>query len=55
MPEGRHLGAAFYDWKKHYGEQKPSEIKRMRLLEDENNRPKKIVADLALDNTMTAG
>jgi putative transposase len=30
----------------------PSEVKRMRQLEDENNRLKKIVADLMLDKAM---
>ena len=30
----------------------PSEVKRMRQLEDKNNRLKKIVADLTLDNVM---
>jgi putative transposase len=30
----------------------PSEVKRMRQLEDENSRLKKIVADLTLDRAM---
>jgi putative transposase len=30
----------------------PSEMKRLRQLEDENNRLKKIVADLSLDKAM---
>lgn len=30
----------------------PSEVKRMRQLEDENSRLKKIVADLTLDKAM---
>ena len=30
----------------------PSEVKRMRQLEDENNRLKKLVADLSLDRAM---
>ena len=38
--------ATFYNWKKRYGGLMPSEVKRMRQLEDENNRLKKIVAGL---------
>jgi putative transposase len=30
----------------------PSEMKRLRELEEENNRLKRIVADLSLDNEM---
>lgn len=44
--------ATFYHWKKRYGGLMPSEVKRMRQLEDENNRLKKIVADLTLDKAM---
>ena len=44
--------ATFYNWKKRYGGLTPSEVKRMRQLEDENNRLKKIVADLTLDKAM---
>lgn len=38
--------------KKRYGGLTPLEVKRMRQLEDENNRLKKIVADLTLDKAM---
>ena len=44
--------ATFYNWKKRYGGLMPSEVKRLRQLEDENNRLKKIVADLTLDKAM---
>jgi putative transposase len=44
--------ATFCNWKKRYGGLTPSEVKRMRQLEDENNRLKKIVADLTLDKAM---
>ncbi|MGY4749290.1 IS3 family transposase [Pannonibacter sp. Q-1] len=44
--------ATFYNWRKRYGGMTPSEVKRMRQLEDENNRLKKIVADLTLDKAM---
>jgi len=30
----------------------PSEMRRLRLLEEENARPKKLVADLRLDKAM---
>ena len=45
-------GATFYNWRKRYGGMTPSEVKRMRQLEDENSRSKKIVADLTLDRAM---
>ena len=44
--------ATFYSWRKRYGGLMPSEVKRMRQLEDENNRLKKIVADLTLDKAL---
>jgi putative transposase len=44
--------ATFYNWKKRYGGLMPSEVQRLRQLEDENNRLKKIVADLTLDKAM---
>lgn len=44
--------ATFYDWYKRYGWLTPSEVKRMRQLEDENNRLRKIVAGMTLDKAM---
>ena len=44
--------ATFYNWRKRYGGMTSSEVKRMRQLEDENNRLKKIIADLTLDKAM---
>ncbi len=44
--------ATYYNWKKKYSGMLPSEMKRLRELEDENNRLKKIVADLTLDREM---
>jgi putative transposase len=44
--------ATYYAWKKKYAGMIPSEMKRMRELEEENNRLKKIVADLSLDRAM---
>lgn len=44
--------ATFYNWKKKYGGLGVSELRRLRQLEDENNRLKQIVADLTLDKQM---
>lgn len=44
--------ATFYNWKKKYGGLGLSELRRLRQLEDENNRLKQIVADLTLDKQM---
>ena len=44
--------ATFFNWKKKYAGLMPSEMKRLRELEQENARLKKIVADLALDKEM---
>jgi putative transposase len=49
----RELGIAnqtFYAWKKKFGGMEVSEAKRMRALEIENGKLKRLVADLALDN-----
>ena len=40
----------FYIWKQKYGEMTSKEIVRLRQLEDENSKLKKLVADLSLDN-----
>jgi putative transposase len=39
----------FYQWKAKYGGMEISEMRRLRLLEEENGRLKKIVAQQALD------
>ena len=44
--------ATYFNWKKKYAGLMPSEMKRLRELEDENNRLKRIVADLTLDREM---
>jgi putative transposase len=44
--------ATYFNWKKRYAGLMPCEIRRLRELEDENNRLKKIVADLTLDRAM---
>jgi putative transposase len=42
----------FYRWKKKFGKLAPSEIKKLKQLEDENRRLKGLVADLTLDKQM---
>jgi putative transposase len=44
--------ATYFNWKKKYAGMMPSEMKRLRELEEENNRLKRIVADLSLDKEM---
>lgn len=44
--------ATFYNWRKKYGGLMPSEMKRLKQLEDENGRLKQMVADLSLDKAM---
>jgi putative transposase len=51
----RQLGvseATFYAWKKKYAHLGVSELRRLRQLEDENGRRKRLVADLTLDKHM---
>jgi len=40
----------YHRWKAQYGGLQVDEARRLRALEDENRRLKKIVADLTLDN-----
>jgi putative transposase len=44
--------ATFYNWRNKYAGLMPSEMKRLRQLEEENGRLKRIVADLSLDKEM---
>ena len=41
--------ASFYKWKAKFGGLEVSDAKKLRNLEDENRRLKKLVADLSLD------
>ena len=41
--------ATFYNWKAKYGGMEANEIKRMKELEEENARLKRIVANLTLE------
>ena len=42
--------ATFYKWRSKYGGLDVSEARRLRGLEEENQRLKRLVAELALDN-----
>lgn len=42
----------YFRWKAKYGGMGVSEAKRLKALEDENRRLKRLVADLSLDNSM---
>ncbi len=44
--------ATYYVWRKKFGGLMPSEMKRLKQLEEENSKLKRIVADLALDKEM---
>ena len=44
--------ATFYNWRKKYGGLGITELRRLRQLEEENSKLKKIVADLSLDKQM---
>ena len=46
--------ATFYAWKKQYAHLGVSELRRLRQLEEENSRLKRLVADLSLDKHMLA-
>ena len=41
--------ATFHRWRNQYGGMKAEEMKRLKQLEEENRRLKKLVADLSLD------
>ncbi len=42
----------YHRWKEQYGGAKEETVKRLKELEKENGRLKRIVADMALDNAM---
>jgi putative transposase len=44
--------AMFYKWKKKYGGLGVAEVRRLKQLEEENRRLKRMVADLSLDKQM---
>jgi len=42
----------FFRWRKEYGGMRVDQAKRLKTLEEENTRLKKLVADLALDKAI---
>ena len=44
--------ATYFNWKKRYDRLLPTEIRRLKQLEDENSKLRKVVADLSLDKEM---
>ena len=44
--------ATFYNWKAKFGGMEVSDAKRLRALEDENSKLKKLLAEARLDNAM---
>jgi putative transposase len=42
----------YYRWRKKYAGLMPSEVRRLKQLEEENARLKRMVADLSLDKDM---
>ena len=44
--------ATFYNWKKKYSGMDASQLKRLKELEDENRRLKRMYADISLDHQL---
>jgi putative transposase len=44
--------ATFFRWKKVYGGLMPSEVRKLKQLQEENTRLRKLIADLTLDKEM---
>jgi putative transposase len=44
--------ATFFRWKQKFSGMGPSELRKVRQLEEENSKLKKLVADLSLDRAM---
>lgn len=42
--------ATYYNWKSKYGGMEASDVKRMRELQEENDKLKKMFAELSLEN-----
>lgn len=47
--------ATFYKWKAKYGGMQVSEVRRLKDLEEENSKLKKLLAEQMLDNTGLKG
>ena len=45
-------GQTFYRWKKQYAKLEIDQVRQLKQLQEENQRLKRLVADLTLDKTM---
>ncbi len=45
-------GQTYYRWRKEYGGLRIEQVKKLKSLEKENSRLKKLVADISLDNAI---
>jgi putative transposase len=52
VSQARHSAATFYKWKAKFGGLGVSEAKRLRALEEENAKLKKLLAEAMLDNAV---
>jgi putative transposase len=52
LPQGGDQPGDVFNWKKKYGGLLPTEMRRLKQLEDENAKLRKVVADLSLDKEM---
>lgn len=52
LPQGRVSQATYFNWKKKYDGLLPTEMRRLKQLEDGNTKLRKVVADLSLDKEM---
>jgi putative transposase len=44
--------ATYFNWKRRYDGLLPTEMRRLKQIEDENSKLRKVVADLSLDKEM---
>jgi putative transposase len=44
--------ATYFNWKRRYDGLLPTEMRRLKQLQDENTKLRKVVADLSLDKEM---
>ncbi len=49
MPEARISDATFYKWRSRYGGMEVSEARKLKALEEENRKLKKLLAESMLD------
>ena len=52
MPQARHQHATFYKYKAKFGGMEVSDARKLKALEDENAKLKKLLAEAMLDNAM---